>query len=182
MTQLTVAPAFPEPYLQPDRNQDCGFYTAAYIAHCLGHPEVTAAQVKAWRAETRRHEDHYAAGALAAEARTFWDELTDKTASMADSLKHGKFWMGPGTAEWVRSWLAGGWIAHVEVMRIPAMGHAVALLDASDDGVLLMDPIHGHVIEPWNWFLGAGPGMPGAHHIAAWYRAAPSTLKGGPRW
>lgn len=168
--ELTVAPAFPEPCLQPDRSMDCGFYAAAYAARCLGHPEVTAEQVKAWRAETRCHEDRYAARALGAEIRTFWDECTDPRESVADALRRGKFWMGPGTGEWVRCWLADGWIAHVEVRRIAAFGHAVVLLDAADDGVLLMDPIYGHIIEPWDWFLGSGPGTPGAHYVAGWYR------------
>jgi hypothetical protein len=163
---------FPEPYLQPDRSMDCGFYAAAYIARCLGRPEVTAEQVKAWRAETLRHEDRYAADALGAEIRTFWEERADRGEPMADALRRGKFWMGPGTGEWVRSWLASGWIAHVEVHRIAAFGHAVALLDASDDGVLLMDPLCGHVTEPWGRFLGSGPGTPGAHYVAGWYRKA----------
>lgn len=176
MTMPTVAPAFPEPYLQPDRTRDCGFYGAAYLARCLGFPDVTAEQVKAWRSETCRHEDHYARVALGAQMRTFWDECTDDTASVAENLRRGRFWMGPGTGEWVRSWLADGWIAHAEVMRISAFGHAVVLLDASDEGVLLMDPLYGHVIEPWGWFLGSGPGTPGAHHIAGWYR-----LGGGAR-
>jgi hypothetical protein len=170
--QPTIAPAFPEPYLQPDRSMDCGFYTAAYIARCLGHSGVTAEQVKAWRAETARHEDHYARVALGAETRTFWDYCTDDTASMAVNLRRGKFWMGPGTEDWVRSWLDDGWIAHAEVMRISAFGHAVALLDAAEEGVVLMDPLCGHVIEPWSWFLGPGPGMKGAHFIAGWYRPA----------
>jgi hypothetical protein len=170
VTQPTAAPAFPEPYLQPDRQRDCGFYAAAYIARCLGRPEVTADQVKAWRAETHYHEDHYAHRVLGAEMRTFWDECADDTSSMADNLKRGKFWMGPGTEDWVRSWLDKGWIAHVEVMRISALGHAVVLLDAGNDGVLLMDPLTGHVTEPWEWFLGIGPGKHGSHHVAAWYR------------
>jgi hypothetical protein len=161
---------FPEPYLQPNPREDCGFYSAAYVARCLGRPEVTAGQVKAWRAETRRHEDRYAADALGAEARTFWDELTNRREPMADALRRGKFWMGPGAGEWVRSWLADGWVAHVEVHRIAAFGHAVVLLDASDDGVLLMDPLSGHVIEPWDWFLGSGPMTQAPHYVAGWYR------------
>jgi hypothetical protein len=155
---------------------DCGFYAAAYIARCLGRPEVTAEQVKAWRAETLYHEDRYAANVLGAETRNFWDECTDPGEPVADALRRGKFWMGRGTGEWVRSWLADGWIAHVEVHRIAAFGHAVVLLDASDDGVLLMDPLCGHVTEPWDWFLGSGPGTPRAHYVAGWYRkvTAPS--------
>jgi hypothetical protein len=166
---VTETAAWPAPYLQPDRMQDCGFYAAAYLARCLGHPDVTADQVKAWRAETRCHEDHYARRALGAEMRTFWDACTDET-SMAENLERGRFWMGPGTEGWVRSWLADGWIAHVEVHRIAELGHAVVLLDAADDGVLLMDPLSGHITEPWDWFLGAGPGVHGCHYVAAWYR------------
>ena len=166
---------YPEPYLQPDRNQDCSFYAAAYIARCLGRPETTAEQIKAWRAETHRHEDHYARAFLGAEMRTFWDAMDlDEKAPLADCLRRGKFWMGPGTEDWVRGWLADGWIAHVEVMRIAAMGHAVVLLDARECGAFLMDPIYGHVTEPWDWFLGSGLGSHGAHHVAGWYRAVPA--------
>jgi hypothetical protein len=172
MGAIVDVTAWPDAYLQPDRSMDCGFHTAAYVARCIGYPEVTAAQVKAWRAETHRHEDRYAADALGAEIRTFWDERANPGEPMADALRRGKFWMGPGTAEWVRSWLADGWIAHVEVHRVGAFGHAVALLDASDDGVLLMEPLSGHITEPWDWFLGSGPGTPGAHYIAGWYRKA----------
>ena len=140
------------------------------MCRTIGHPETTAEQVKAWRAETRCHEDHYARRALGAEVRTFWDACTDPAASLAENLKRGKFWMGPGTGEWVRSWLADGWIAHVEVMRISAFGHAVVLLGASDEGALLMDPLYGHITEPWEWFLGIGPGKHGCHFIEGWYR------------
>jgi hypothetical protein len=168
--QPTTAPKFPAPYLQPDRMKDCGYYTAAYIARCLGHSNVTAEQIKAWRAETHYHEDRYAEHALGAEIRTFWDACPDDTASMAENLRRGKYWMGPGAEEWVLSWLADGWIGHAEVMRISTFGHAVAVLQAVDAGVLLMDPLYGHIIEPWDWFLGLGPGNHGAHHIGAWYR------------
>lgn len=167
---VTETAVWPGPYLQPDRKKDCGFYAAAYLARCLGRPDVTAEQVKAWRAETRRHEDHYAEAVLGAEMRDFWDACTDETASMAGNLTDGKFWMGPGAEPWVRSWLADGWIAHVEVHRIAELGHAVVLLDADEDGVLLMDPLSGHITEPWDWFLGVGPGIRGAHHVAGWYR------------
>jgi len=101
--------------------------------------------------------------ALGAEVRRFWDVYGDEP-------ERGKFWMGPDAEGWVRDWLAGGWIGHASVYRIPAMGHAVAVLEARDEGVLLMDPIYGHVVEPWDWFLGIGPGKHGCHHIGAWYR------------
>lgn len=169
--------ARPAPYLQPDHKQDCGFYAAAYIARCLGHPEVTAERIKAWRAETRKHEAYYAREALGAEYRTFWDVYGDEP-------ERKIFWMGPDAEAWVRDWLADGWIAAVNLHRIAEMGHAAAVLGARDDGVLLMDPIYGHVTEPWGWFLGPGvrngPGWPGSapdgrafhgcHFIEGWYR------------
>lgn len=108
------------------------------------------------------------------EYRTFWDFCTGDTASMAVNLERSRFWMGPGTGHWLRGWPVDGWVARAEVHRIPAYGHAVAVLDASDQGVLLMDPLHGHVIKEWAWFLGPGPGCQGAHYIAGWYRLTPS--------
>jgi len=154
---------FPEPYLQPDRNKDCGYYTAAYIARCLGHPDVTAEQVKAWRAETRYHETAYARRVLGAETRTFWDVY-------GDGPERRIFWMGQGAQDWLRGWLADGWVGHAQVFRIPEMGHAVAVLGVTDEGVLLMDPLSGHITEPWEWFLGIGPGKHGCHFMEGWYR------------
>jgi hypothetical protein len=171
---------WPEPYLQPDRRKDCGFYAAAYVARCLGYPETSAGQVKAWREATTRHEAYYVTAELGAETRRFWDVYGDEPARKT-------FWLGPGTEEWVRDWLADEWIAQLNVHRVPEMGHAVVLLEADAYGVLLMDPIYGHITEPWGWFLGPGvragcDGWPGSapdgrafygcHHIEGWYRKA----------
>lgn len=169
---------WPAPYLQPDRSKDCGFYAAAYMARCLGHPETTAQQVMDWRAETSRHEAYHARYALGAEMRTMWDVF-------GSDLSRKEFWLGPGTQDWVRGWLADGWIAHLCVHRIAEGGHAAVLLEARDDGALLMDPIYGHITEPWSWLLGPGPkhndGWPGAAedgrpfygctYVEGWYRA-----------
>ena len=159
---------WPEPYLQPDRNQDCGFYAAAYIARCLGDPDVTAGEVKAWRELTRYHETAYPRDVTGAQARSF---------TGLDLTQSGRaaYYMGPGGEDWVRRWLADGWIGYGCVYRIPGMAHAVAVLGADDDGVLLMDPLSGHVTEPWEWFLGIGPGKYGCHYIEAWYRASGGT-------
>jgi hypothetical protein len=170
--ELTIAPAFPEPYLQPNPKEDCGYYTAAYIARCLGNPDVTAAQVKAWRAETRRHEAYYARHVLGAEFRTFWDVYKDEP-------ERKIFWLGPQARDWVRDWLNDGWIAAVNLHRVPEMGHAAAVLDCADEGVLLHDPIYGHVLEAWDWFLGPGARLEGeprdpqrrCHFVEGWYRA-----------
>jgi hypothetical protein len=145
---------------------DCGYYAVAYICRVLGHPEVTGDQVKQWRAETGFHEDSYPERALGHEVHR-WREDRD------DEEKRRRWWLGPGTEPWVRSWLEDGWIAHVFVHRRQDYGHAVALLDATDDAVHLMDPwpaFGGHITEPWEWFLGIGPGTHGCHHIVGWYR------------
>lgn len=173
---------YPEPYLQPNPREDCGYYAAAYIARCLGRPETTAEQVKAWRAETSRHEAYYARYVLGADYRTFWDVFRDEPARKI-------FWLGPAAEQFVREWTADGWIAGLCLHRIAEMGHAAVLLEASDDGVLLMDPIYGHITEPWSWFLGPGPragrseqewpgraadgrAFHGCHFIEGWYRSA----------
>jgi hypothetical protein len=183
MGEPTIAPAFPEPYLQPDRNKDCGYYAQAYLCRCLGHPEVTAGQVMSWREETRTHEARYAANVLGADIRHLWHYQEDEAVRRL-------FWLGPGTRDWVLGWLAHGWIAQVALHRIKPMGHGAVLLDADDDhGVILMDPIYGHVLEPWDWFLGPGPkdgraDWPGSApdgrefygctYIEGWYRPARS--------
>src|ERR1700733_9787783 len=100
---MTATRAWPEPYLQPDRTQDCGYYAAAYIARCLGHPDTTAEQVKAWRVETHTHEDHYVRKVLGVEMCTFWDFCSHDAEKMATTLARGNFWMGPQAENWVRS-------------------------------------------------------------------------------
>jgi hypothetical protein len=178
--RLRVADAcrWPEPYLQPDRRKDCGYYAAAYVARCIGHPGVTADQVKAFRADTRKHEVMFAQDVLGAEMRTHWTEH-------GDSPERKVFWQGPRQREWAQGWLDGGWIAQACLHRIAGMGHAAVVLGYSAEGVLLMDPIYGHVTEPWEWFLGPGPKAEcpdwpgvapdrrpfyGCHFIEGWYR------------
>ena len=156
--------AWPAPYLQPDVTRDCAFYATAYLARCLGRNEISAQSVMAWREQTTRHEDYYIEQALGVESRSWWHDKDDDE-------RRVRWWLGPRGREWVESWLADGWIGGAHVHRISAMTHAVAVLGASDAGVLLMDPILGHVVEPWEWFLGVGAGTFGCHRITAWHRA-----------
>lgn len=156
----------PEPYYQPAGTRDCSFYAVAYLARCLGHPDVTADQVKDWRAATGRHEDEFISRELGHERRRWGDDRDDEAARR-------RWWLGPGSADWVRGWLDAGWLGLSVVHRIASMGHAVAVLDATDAGPLLMDPwpgLGGHLVEPWDWFLGSGAGNHGCHRIDAWYR------------
>ena len=148
---------WPEPYLQPDRTKDCGFYSVAYIGRCFGL-DVTADDVKAWRAETNRHEDHYLTTVHGIPMQR-----------PGDDGRHPRWWMGPDQREWVASMLDVA-VCLVHLLRIPTMHHSVVALEARDDGVLLMDPIYGHVVEPWDWFLGPGAGDHNAHALWAAHR------------
>lgn len=154
---------WPEPYIQPNPKQDCTFYAAAYIARCLGWPETTAQDVIDWRERENRYEHHFLIERDGVETRRWWDDRDDED-------ERRRWWLGPGGREWVQRWIRDGWIGYVHIHRIAEMSHAVVLLDATDEGALLMDPIYGHVVEPWDWFLGDGPGNHGAHHIQGWHR------------
>jgi hypothetical protein len=182
--------AFPEPYLQPDRQKGCGFCSAAYVARCLGRPDVTAEMVKAWRAETRYHEVAYAREVLGAEHLRF-----GLAEDAGDQDGRNAFWLGPRRREWTERHLDAGWTAQVMLHRIAGMGHAAVVLGHSAEGVLLMDPVYGHVTEPWGWFLGPGPkaecpdwpgtapdGRPfyGCHFIEGWYRLPPGRMAAHP--
>jgi hypothetical protein len=151
----------PVAYLQPDPKRDCGFYATAYIARCLGHPEITAQDVMAWRASTGRHEDWYLDAELGITAERF----------AVEPAEHRRiWWLGPDAQEWVQGWLDRGWIGKAEVHRVPHMVHGVVVLGYSANGVELMDPLTGFVTESWEWFLGVGSGVHGCHHIGGWYR------------
>ena len=156
---------WPAEYLQPNPQRDCTFYAAAYLARCLGHPDVTAQDVMDWRESTGWHEDRYLQQALSVETRSWWDDKDD-------DAKRRRWWLGPDGREWVTWWLDDGWVGYAEVHRIPEMYHAVAVLQADEDGVVLMDPVHGFIAEPWDWFLGIGAGTYGCHRISSWHRSA----------
>lgn len=151
------------PYFQPLGSTDCSYYAIAYLARCLGHADVTADQVKAWRAVTGLHEDRFLGVELRAER-------------LGITYDEGDWWLGPTAQPWVTKYLDAGYIGLAVIHRIPTLGHAVAVLAASDWGVDLMDPWPvggGLITEPWDAFLGPGPGHAGVtHRIACWYRAA----------
>jgi len=133
--------------------------------------------VKAWREETNTVEEYYSWKALGHQPRRWWDDQHDDEARR-------RWWLGPDGREWIESWLADGYIGHAHVFRRPEYGHAVVVLEARPDGVLLMDPwpaYGGFVVEPWDWFLGGGAGNHGAHMIEAWYRPEPALLAASAR-
>src|SRR5262249_28958902 len=106
----------------------------------------------------------YPALVLGHPVERFWDWM-DK-----DEAERLRFWLGADTRAWVEQRLARGQVAVVQVHRIATMAHALVLLERQGDaGVLLMDPLYGHVVESWDWFLSIGPGNHGCHHVEGWY-------------
>ena len=158
---MSEALRWPSPYLQPDPKRECSFYANAYVARCLGFADVTAQQITTWREQTSIHEDHYVDRILGVRGHRHWDFKYD------DGYR-SRFWLGPDNRPFVEHWLARH-IAKASVHRIAAMSHAVVALEATDDGVLIMDPIYGHRIEPWDWFLGTGTGTHGCHRFDVIY-------------
>lgn len=164
MTALEVVREWPEPYLQPDPKRDCSFYANAYVARCLGFADVTAEQIKTWREVNNRDEDWFIRVELGVVPVSYGD-------FMDDDDERRKFWLGPDNRTFVEHWL-GTHVAKASVHRIQEMSHAVVALEARTEGVLIMDPIFGFRVEPWDWFLGIGAGTHGCHRLDAIYPVA----------
>src|SRR6187551_294911 len=140
---------WPAAYLQPDKKESCGEHSVAYICRALGHPEATAEAVYTFCAEKRLNRLHYP------------DQFDIERDSWYQHFDDKQWWLGPSAREWVAAQLRAGWIGAAIVWRTTEMAHAVVLLeDRGDDGVLLMDPGRGLIVEPWAWFLSLGPGTP----------------------
>ena len=159
---------WPEPHLQPDPRRDCSYYANAYVARCLGFPDVTTEQIKKWREENNRSEDWFIRVSLGVVPVTYNDYMRDEDCRR-------KFWLGPDNRPFVEHWLAEH-IAKASIHRIQQMSHAVVALEARSDGVLIMDPIYSFRVEPWEWFLGVGAGTHGCHRFDAIYPLRPAVL------
>jgi hypothetical protein len=139
-------------------------HSVAYLCRVLGQGKTTPTDVAAYRTREGKGENYYPVFACGARLLTFWQ---DYRADDQHEL-HKRYWMGSAYRSWVEQHLAAGHVALVHVHRIPTMWHAVALLEADAETVLLMDPLYGFKREPWAWFLGPGAGKP-AHMIDGWY-------------
>lgn len=166
---------WPAPLLQPNRQKDCGFYAVAYLCQCLGYPEVTPEQVRDFREQEHKWEGMFPKVRCNLSIERFWDYI-DK-----DEEERKRYWLGPDTRQWVEQHLASDQIALVVVERVTGMAHMVVLLESrGDEGVYLMDPLYGHCVESWEWFLSIGAGKHGAHHIDGWYEIIDASKKDYP--
>jgi len=99
-----------------------------------------------------------------AQVKRHWHTYTDQE-------EWKRYWLGPTTQTWVEQHLAQGYIALVIVERVPNKAHALVALEShGNEGVYVMDPLYGHRVDSWEWFLSVGPGHHGCHHIDGWYR------------
>lgn len=148
---------WPAPVRQAPGSDDCALAAAAFVCRLFGR-DVSIEDVRrargSWAPEVFPKRVVGIAGATIGEHH---DERA--------------WWLGSSTRPWVEGWLAGGHVglAIVDVGH-PSMDHAVVALEASLDGVLVMDPARGLTTMSWPAFLGPGPGPNRrTHRIEAWY-------------
>jgi hypothetical protein len=139
-------------------------YSVAYLCHCLGHTDVTPERVHEFRQQTHKWEGMFPVVSFGTRLERFWDYID------SDETEKRRFWLGPDTREWVESHLAQGKFGLAIVERVPQKAHALVVLESKGDrGVFVMDPLDGHRIDTWEWFLSVGAGHHGAHRIDGWY-------------
>lgn len=154
-----------KPLLQPDPHDGCILYSVAYICHCFGYASVTSDQVQSFREEARKLEAMFPQIVCGLEIKRHWDHYKN------DEEEWKRYWLGPATRLWVEQHLRQGYIGLVIVERVIGKAHAVVALESrGDEGILVMDPLYGHHLDTWDWFLSVGPGYHGCHHIDGWYR------------
>lgn len=155
---------WPAPLLQPNRNEGCFIHSIAYLCHCFGCTEVTPEQVQAFRESEHKWEGMFPSLRCDLELERYWDYVNK------DEEERRRYWLGSGVRSWVERHLAQGQISVVIVERVPGLAHALVLLESrGDEGVFVMDPLYGHRLDTWEWFLSIGPGNHGCHHIDGWY-------------
>src|SRR3989344_4096844 len=154
----------PDPVLQTPGSEDCLYCTVSFIARVLGFG-IPVEEIRRMKAEggpdgIRRSPEHYFAEYWGVKDLHWCYENTDQIDK--------SWWMGSSKKNWVLSWLKEGYVGIAHVHR-GSPGHAVAVLEGDENHVTLMDPLYGIRKDSWSWFLGPGPGQPGAHAIYAWY-------------
>jgi len=155
-----------DPVLQSDPHEGCILCSVAYICHCFGHTGITPDQVQVFREQTRKLEAMFPQWHCGLQMKRHWDHYDD------DKEEWQRYWLGPATREWVARHLREGYIGLVIVERVVGKAHALVVLEScGEEGVLVMDPLYGHRVDTWEWFLAVGPRSHGCHHIDGWYRS-----------
>ena len=158
---------WPAPVLQPTSETGCIEASVAYIAHCLGFPDVTPQMIADAKGAESPACERYIPTCLGYPVEMWWEHTQNEPEKRL-------FWLGAHARPWVETHLARGAIALVTVERVPGRAHAIVLLEAHGDaGVYVMDPLYGHRVDAWEWFLGVGASFHGAHHLSGWYTLPP---------
>lgn len=161
---------WPRPLLQPDPHEGCFAYSIAYLCHCFGQTAITAETVQSFRATEHKWEGMFPVLTCGLALDRAW------LYRGIDEAERRRFWLGPGTRPWVEEHLAAGQIGVAIVERRAGHAHALVVLESrGEDGVLVMDPLYGHQVDSWEWFLSIGPGQHGCHHLDGWYSIAALT-------
>ncbi len=155
----------PSPLLQSDPHEGCILFSVAYLCHCFGHHDVTPEQVQAFREQTHKQEAMFPQLKCGLQMKRHWDHYEESKEEWQ------RYWLGPLTRSWVEQQFTEGYIGLVIVERTAGRAHAlVALESRGEEGIYVMDPLYGHRVDTWEWFLAVGPGYHGCHHIDGWYK------------
>ncbi len=171
------APTWPSPYLQPD-NHSCGYYASAYLCRCFGF-DVSAEDLRATatKAGYTGPESYlplcetFPVERYGLKRESFWDYTQNIDDKELWRTTGARFYLGGDARRWFTEKLAGR-LALVNVYRAYPTYHMLVALEAGEGGVIVMDPLFGHRVETWDWFLGSGPGTNTAHNVAGFYELA----------
>lgn len=138
----------PDPLLQPDPVTGCLQHSVAFVCRWFGH-ETPVEQVLTYRAAQGLHEEWYPCG-------TYGLRLTRSSTDPDGEAR--RYWLGPRALPWLVENLDRRRVAILDIERVPGRRHAVVLLEARPEGGLIMDPLSGYRVEPWDYLLADGPG------------------------
>lgn len=163
-----MAQEWPDIPLQPPGSEDCELYATSYLTTLLGERR-TPEQVRNWPEKGQRSQGFYPMHALgiAPVWMMYWGPAGTQ---MPLGIMYS---FSPGFRDWCKAYVKHGCVGYAHVFLVERLGHAVVLLEADDEGVLLADPVRGLVRDTWTDFESyVGNPEPGGRpsHVKAWYR------------
>ena len=171
---MTRKDGWPDIPRQPSGSRDCTFYAASYLCGLLGFRELGGEPMSGERVKRARLDSTDAANPM----ETFPQRVYGVTPAW---VVHGMPWeerrgtcysFAPGFRRWVRSWCNAECVAYAVIHLSERGTHAVILLEADKEGVVVADPIRGVVRESWEAFESPlGDNRPGGKptRVEAWY-------------
>ncbi len=164
---------WPDMPRQPAGSELCGPYATSYLVGLLGvprPPEDVGGFDPAWQDGA-----FYPEKALG--IRPVW-RMYGGGAQIPHGIMYG---FSPGFRDWCRAYVKHGCVGYAHVFLVERLSHAVVLLEADEDGVMLADPARGLVRDPWEDFEShVGKPGPGERpsHVRAWYKLPAQNVPG----